>query len=120
RRPGFVPFVPGADAAYYIAQAGGQGPAATDVYVREAGTGYLRAPGAGPIRSGDYVFIDRDVIADTEALQALALQQAQLDLQRDQEARTSRYQFIQTGLAVVSAVVGVVTTYLLITRESGN
>jgi protein involved in polysaccharide export with SLBB domain len=121
RRPGYVPYAAGADAEHYIAQAGGMGPAATAVYVREAGSGYLREPGAAPIRSGDAVFVDRDVIADTEALQALALQEAQLELQRAQEARTSRFQFIQTGLSVLGTAVAVVTTYLLITRDtSGN
>ena len=119
RNPGFIPYEPSADAAYYIEQAGGLGPAATEVYVREAGSGYLREPGAAPILSGDYVFVDRDVIADTEALQALALQEAQLALQEDREARSARLQLIQTGLSVIGTAVAVITTYLLI-RDTGG
>lgn len=119
RHPGYVAYREGADVDYYITQAGGRGPAATEAYVREAGTGYFRAPGAGPIRSGDYLFVDRDLIADTEPLQTLALQEAQLDFQREQAARAGRFQVIQTGLAVVSTAVGIVTTYLLI-RDRSN
>ncbi len=119
RNPGLIPLEPGADAAYYIERAGGLGPAATGVYVREAGTGYLRPPGGAPIRSGDFVFVDREVIADTEALQALALQEQQFLLQEEREARSARFELIRTGLALVGTVATVVTTYLLIT-DSGN
>lgn len=118
RHPGYVPYHEGADVDYYIAQAGGRGPAATGIYVREVGTGYFRPPGAAPIRSGDYIFVDRDLIADTEALQSLALQETQLDLQREQNQATRRLQLVQTGISVIGAVATVVTTYLLITRNS--
>jgi protein involved in polysaccharide export with SLBB domain len=115
--PGYVPFKVGADAAYYIEQAGGRGPAAAEVYLREAGSGSLRDPDGVPIRSGDALFVDRAPIADTESLQALALQERQLDFQRMQERSNRRFQYIQTGLAIVSTAIGVVTTYLLIDRE---
>jgi protein involved in polysaccharide export with SLBB domain len=120
RNPGYVTYRAGAESDYYIEQAGGEGPAATEVYVREAGSGYFRSPTAGSIRSGDFIFVDRDVIADTEALQALALQEGQLNFQRSQERGNRRFQYIQTGLAIVSTAVGIVTTYLFLTRDTSN
>jgi len=117
RSPGFVPVRDGAPAEHYVAEAGGRGPAATQTYVREAGTGYLRPAGGEPLRSGDVVFVDRQVIADTEPLQALALQEQQLAFQRQQDARTARLQLAQIGLTVVSTAVALVTTYLLATRD---
>ncbi len=120
RNPGYVPFRPGADAAYYVEQAGGRGPAAAETYLREAGSGALRPPDGAPIRSGDALFVDRIPIADTESLQALALQERQLDFQRSQERADRRFQYVQTGLAILSTAVGVVTTYLLITRDTAN
>lgn len=120
QNPGYVPFKVSADAAYYIEQAGGQGPAAAEVYLREAGSGSLRSPANAPIRSGDALFVDREPMADTESLQALALQERQLDFQRLQERSNRRFQYIQTGLAIVSTAVGLVTTYLLIQSETSN
>lgn len=117
RNPGYIPYVPDADVDYYLEQAGGLGPAATDIYVREAGTGLLRTPDDGPLRSGDYIFADRNVIADTESLQALALQEQQLDFQQERERADRRFQYIQTGLAILGTAVSVVTTYLFITRD---
>ncbi|MEP0545425.1 MAG: SLBB domain-containing protein [Rhodothermales bacterium] len=120
QNPGYVPFRASADAAYYIEQAGGQGPAAAEVYLREAGSGALRSPANAPIRSGDALFVDREPMADTESLQALALQERQLDFQRLQERSNRRFQYIQTGLAIVGTAVGLVTTYLLIQSETSN
>lgn len=112
RNPGYVPYEAGADAAYYIAQAGGVGPAAAEVYLREVGTGALRTPENAMIRSGDALFVDREPIADTGALQALTLQERQIDIQRESAAVNRRGQYIQAGLAVLSTAVGVLTTYL--------
>lgn len=118
RYPGYVPFSPGADAAYYIAQAGGRGPAATETYVREADSGVLQRASTTPLRSGDMLFIDRAPIADSESLQSLTLQEQQLALQREQERRAGRFQIIQTSLAVLGTAVSVITTYLIFTADS--
>lgn len=118
RNPGLVPFVAGAEADYYIEQAGGRGPAAAEVYLREAGSGALRPPTSTAIRSGDALFVDRIPMADTETLQALALQERQLDFQRQQERTNRRFQYVQTGLTILGTAVSVVTTYLFITRDS--
>ena len=120
QNPGYIPFVDGAAAAYYIAQAGGRGPAAAEVYLRKAGSGSLRSPDDAAIRSGDALFVNRDPMADTESAQALTLQERQLDFQRLQDRSNRRFQYIQTGLAIVSTAVGILTTYLFITRDASN
>jgi len=117
RSPGYVSYAAGANAQDYIRLAGGLGPAATEVYVREAGSGALRPADNTPLMSGDVVFVDRAVIADTESLQALALQEQQLDFQRAQQRQTSRLQIVQTSLSVLGTAVAVVTAYLLATRD---
>jgi polysaccharide biosynthesis/export protein len=117
RNPGYVAFVDGAAADDYVRMAGGRGPAATDAYVREVGSGALRLADRTPLHSGDIVFVDRALIADTESLQALALQEQQLEFQREQQRRTARLQLFQTGISVVSTAAAIVTTYLLIRRD---
>ena len=118
--PGYVTYRAGADADFYLAQAGGMGPAANGVYLRDPGSGALRSPDNAALRSGDVLFIDRIPTADTEALQALTLQERQLNFQRQQDASNRRFQYIQTGLAIVSTAVGIVTTYLLIRDDSNS
>jgi hypothetical protein len=120
RNPGYVPFFADADVDYYIEQAGGRSAAAAEVYLREAGSGALRTPEGARIQSGDAVFIDRSLTADTESLQALALQEQQLDFQQERERADRRFQYIQTGLAVLGTAVSVVTTYLLIRDSNSN
>lgn len=114
RYPGYVAFESGAEAAYYLEQAGGLGPAATEVYLREAGSGALRSPDDAPILSGDALFVDRIPTADTESLQALAIQEQTLLLQEERERANRRLQFVQTGISLIGAVATVITTYLLI------
>lgn len=118
RYPGYVAFEPGADASYYLEQAGGKGPAATEVYLREAGTGAFRSPSGATIQSGDALFVDRTRTADTESLLALAIQERQVALQEENASSNRRFQYIQTGLAIVSTAVAVITTYLLINRDT--
>lgn len=119
RNPGYIPFVADAGASYYIERAGGRTPTAAEVYLREAGSGVLRSPSGDAIRSGDAIFVDRSLTADTESLQALALQERQLDFQQERERADRRFQYIQTGLAILGTAVSVITTYLLITQD-GN
>jgi polysaccharide biosynthesis/export protein len=117
RHPGYVPVEVGADAEYYVEAAGGRGPAATGTFVRESGSGYIRPADGVPVRSGDIVFVDRQPIADTEALQQLALQERNLQLQQEQQRRQSRAQLVQMGVALVSATATIITTYLFLTRN---
>lgn len=117
RQPGYVPFREGADAAYYVEQTGGIGPAASSIFVREAASGYFRPADSGALRSGDVIFVDRDLVADTESLQALTLQEQQLAFQREQQRSMNRMQLVQTVVAVAGAAATLVTTYLLATRN---
>lgn len=107
-RPGYVPHASGADAGYYVEQAGGLAPGATHIYVRDAGTGAIRPAGSAPLASGDYVLVDRRPMAETEQGQMLVLQE-------ERERANRRLQLVQTGISVVGAVATVITTYLLIT-----
>ncbi len=118
--PGYVPFRPGAGAEHYVEQAGGRGPAAAETYLREAGSGALLPPGRVPIQSGDALFVDRIPIADTESLQALALQERQFEFQQQRESADRRFRYVQTGLAVLGTALSVVTTYLLITNPPND
>ncbi len=113
RNPGYVPFVADADADYYVEQAGGRGLSAAEVYLRESGSGSLRSPTNATIHSGDAIFVNRNPMADSETLQALTLQERQLDFQRRQESANRRFQYVQTGLAVLGTAI---STYLLFTR----
>lgn len=115
--PGYVPYRASADAAYYIEQAGGRGPAAAEAYLREAGSGVIRSPEGAALASGDVLFVDRLPAADTESLQALSLQERQLVFQEERELANRRFQYIQTGLSIIGTAAGIITTYLLITRE---
>lgn len=118
RYPGYVPYREGAGIDYYIQQAGGLGPAATSIYLQDAGTGYIGDPQRQPIRSGDVIFVDRSLIADTAPLQTLALQEEQIALQREYDRRMIRLQVVQTTLSVVSTAIAVITTYILISDRN--
>lgn len=118
RYPGYVPYVEGANVDYYIGQVGGLGPAATSIYLQDIGSGYIGDPRGQTIRSGDVIFVDRSLIADTAPLQSLALQEEHIALQRAQERRMARIQLIQTTLSVVSTALAVITTYMLISDRN--
>lgn len=76
-RAGFVSFVEGRNAGYYIAQAGGRGYGAADTepYIILAGTGAVNRLTSHIIQSGDMIFLDRlSGIVDDPALQTLVLE----------------------------------------------
>ena len=114
-RPGLLPFAPGADASYYVAQAGGLAGGAEAVYVRDAASGALRPAQDAAIFPGDLVFVDRTPVGDTPAQQQLLIQQEQLDLQEQREVVERRYRLVQT---VISLVVPAITTYLIVTNTN--
>ena len=115
--PGYVPYLPGADAAYYVAQAGGRVAGAADVFVQSAPTQPYERSDAVPVEPGAVVFVDREAVGETLAQQQVLVQESQFDLQEQREAREARYRLLTTGLQVVSTAVAVVTTYLLIDRN---
>ncbi len=108
-RSGYIPYQPGQPARYYILRAGGLGPQARAVYVFDAGTGQVRHGLDAPVYSGDTIFVDRQPTADTPEL-------AQLVLNDQISRRQHRILTIQTILAGVSTIVGIITAYAAITR----
>lgn len=104
-RGGYVPFVAGRDAEAYIAEAGGRAPGAAEAYVVDAATGaYRPAEEAGPLGSGDLVFVNRLPVADDAATQALVVQERQITLQEASERRAATFAIISTVLSAVTSV----------------
>jgi polysaccharide biosynthesis/export protein len=103
---GFVPFVEGRSPAYYLESAGGTTSAATDSYVRRAGSGQLvPAREVAVVGQGDQIFVSRRVVADTERTQAMLLQEEQV-------RAMNRGQWIQVSTALLSAGTAIVTALI--------
>ncbi len=102
-RPGFIPYVPDQQVAYYLKAAGGLAPGARTVYLRDTATGRWRKGKRLPVFSGDIIYVDWRGTADDPRIQQLAIQH------RDVYIRG-----IQTALTAVGAVTTVITTYLLV------
>ncbi|MEL7361887.1 MAG: polysaccharide biosynthesis/export family protein [Bacteroidota bacterium] len=116
RRPGYVPFVAGAAASYYVEQAGGSAAEAQGVFVLNASTGEVVPASASTIQPGDRVFVDREPRLETEQQQQLAIQLEQLDRQESRDRRSFALQVVQTTLTAVSTVI----TLVLLLNDSGN
>lgn len=112
-QPGYLPYVEGQTADYYIARAGGQAPLSTGVYVFEAGTGEVHTTGGVIVKPGDTIFVNRVPTSDNPEVQALILS----DQASRRQAGIARTQTVITG---VTAIVGVINTYLLIRDRLNN
>jgi len=117
-QPGYVPFVEGQDAAYYIAQAGGKGALSKGVYVFEEGTGQMRTGEESTVRTGDTVFVNREDVAASPEIAALLIS----DQNARRQARIARTQTIITGLTAITSVVTTVVAIISLRRSnnSGN
>ncbi len=112
---GYVPFVSGETAGYYVAAAGGAGPSATEVYVVEAGSGRVVVGAGIEVREGDAVFVDRRPTAEDPTLAQIALQEERAE----QEASRNRRQFlIQTISTTISTLGFLISTYFLIQNNN--
>ncbi|MEL6772717.1 MAG: SLBB domain-containing protein [Bacteroidota bacterium] len=116
RRPGYVPFVAGADVSHYVENAGGAGEEAREVYVINGASGEVMDARNATIAPGDRVFVDREVRPETEAQQQLAIQLEQLGRQEARDRRSFALQVVQTTLAAVSTV----ATILLVINNTSN
>ncbi|MCY3629171.1 MAG: SLBB domain-containing protein [Bacteroidota bacterium] len=96
-QPGYVTFVPGRTAQYYVDRAGGLGPGAEDIYIYDGSSGTVRKGLNEPIRSGDTIFVDW--------LEQLTLSTRQIRLQR-----------IQVFVTSLSAATGVTATIIALLR----
>lgn len=131
--PGYVPFEPALTAGDYVARAGGPGPVATTVYTIDARTGLFKAGRDTPVQAGDAVFVDRPPTFDSpqfqslafeeqgQALQArsIAVQEANLALQREQAERdaiANRRQVIFQAVSSIAAALGALATVYVATR----
>lgn len=107
--PGYVPFEPGRKARHYIEAAGGEGPDTKGIYVFAGGTGAVQTGDDVLVRSGDTIFVNREPVAETPELQSLLVTD-----------RTSRRQTrllsLQTVIAGVSTIAGLITAFAAITR----
>ena len=108
-RPGYVPFVPGQPARYYVEQAGGAGPLSRGTYVFEDGSGRMRTGEGASVGSGDTVFIDRVDLAE-----ATQPELAQLLITERASRRQTRILTTQTIITGVSAITSILTAYVAI------
>ncbi len=116
-RGGYIPFVPGATAAQYIAQAGGLGTSAAAVYVVDAATEQLVAGGETVVQPGDAVFVNSLPAPETAEFAQLALQERQDAREDARDRRQSRFQFFTAVLGVVGTAVSAVLAYAALSRN---
>jgi protein involved in polysaccharide export with SLBB domain len=117
-RPGLVAHTAGASAEHYIAGAGGLGPAATDIFLREAGSGALRPAQGAQIRPGDVLFVDRQTAAFSEGQQSLLLQRQQFEAQARRDRSEVRNRLITTTLGVIGTLLSAVALYTTLERTN--
>ena len=89
------------------------GPAATGVYIREAGSGAVRPAEGATIRSGDILFVDREAAAFSESQQSLLLQRQQYEAQVRRDRAESRNRIFSAALGLTSAVISIITVIVL-------
>ena len=100
-RPSYVALKQGQPASYYVNLVGGLAPGSTYIYVFSGSTGEIRKGAGTIVRSGDTIFVDRHDMAETAEMQQLLLAKQQ-----------NRIQTTQVIVAGVTAITGIVTTYV--------
>jgi polysaccharide export outer membrane protein len=108
-RPGYVPYVPGQPARYYVLEAGGAGPRTRRIYVFNLATGNVDEGLQTPVASGDVIFVDSQPAPDTPEM-------ARLVLEEQTSRRLSRVQTTQVILSTFATIAGIITAYAAITR----
>ena len=114
-RPGYVPLLSGGQVSAYVAAAGGMRRDAKDVYLVLAGTQQARKADEQAVQSGDAVLVTSDDPATRPELYGFQIQEQQVALQREQDARQSRQEDRQISndrrtarFQLIGAVVGAV------------
>ena len=100
-RPGYVEYLSGQTARYYVDKAGGKGPEAKSVYIFEDGTGQIRVGEGLVVRSGDTVYVDREDVAESPEIAQLLLNDRNLRRQ----TRISTTQVIISGITAITSVI---------------
>ncbi len=106
-QPGHIPFTVGQTAEHYIALAGGRTAAATDTYVLAASGTVISVDQAGPLRSGDLIFVNREPVAEDRGMQQVVLQERSMEFQENRARSDAQFRIISTVLAAVSTAVTV-------------
>ena len=101
--PAYVTVEEGQSARHYINLVGGLAPGSTKVYVLKGSSGEVLIGAHHIVESGDTIFVDRIPIADTPEMQQLLL--------TEQRNRLQRTQVLLAGL---TAITGIVTTYVAV------
>ncbi len=101
---GFVEFVEGQRAGYYVDVAGGKGPLSRAVYVFSP-DGSMQTGERTVVRQGDTIFVDREDIAESPEIATLLIS----DRNARRQARIMNTQTIITG---ISAITSIVTAYV--------
>ena len=99
-RAGYMDFVEGQTAGYYIDLAGGQGPLSTEVYIFTPDGG-MRTGEDVRVRLGDTIFVDREDIAETPEMATLLIS----DQSSKRQARIMRTQTIITGISAITSII---------------
>ncbi len=106
---GYVPFVEGRNASYYIDRAGGQAPNSTGVFVYDSISGRVLSGANAPVTAGATVYVDREGVAETPELQSLLVTQ-------ETSRRQLRLASTQTVISGITAITAIITTVVAITR----
>ncbi len=101
---GFIRFVDGQRARYYVDAAGGKGPLSKGVYVFSP-DGKMKTGERTVVRQGDTIFVDREDIAESPDIATLLIS----DRSAKRQARIMNTQTIITG---VSAITSILTAYV--------
>ncbi len=110
-RPGYVTHQPRMSPEYYVTAASGLGENAGTSYVIKAGTNRFVKASEAEVASGDRIFVDREtILADSGDLQVLLMEHQRFRM--EERSRT-----IQNIITSVSAMAGIVTTFLLIRKQ---
>ena len=115
-RPGHIPYVSGQSVENYIASAGGRAAGATDTYVLTALGAVVPANEAGPIHSGDLVFVNRLLVAEDRSTQSAVIQQRNMELAEDRARSDARFRIISTVLSVVGTTLTAISILVIGSR----
>ena len=101
--PGYVSYVPGQSARYYLLQAGATDPLRTGVYVIDAATGRTQNGAEASVKAGATVFVNPTALGEAPPITQMAFDKREAD----RRAALTRTQIIISGL---TATIGILAT----------
>lgn len=109
-QPGYVDYVAGESAQFYVEMAGGAGAQTSGIYVFEPTSGQTRSGPGAEVKPGDTVFLNRSGLFES-------VEMAQLGLSQRNARRQTRILTIQT---IISSLTTAVTIILALDRLRGE